>query len=153
MLYTHAEARASLGRATVLPLLQPLHLPSGASLTAHYAGHVLGACMFEVRLGSATILYTGDYNMAPERHLGAARVPEIRPDVLITESTFGTAVREARRDREREFLDAVQNTVAAGGRVLVPVGALGPAQELSLLLLGHWERHGLEVCFLSLRLA
>lgn len=29
----------------------------------------------------------GDYNMTPDRHLGAAWIDKCRPDVLITEST------------------------------------------------------------------
>jgi integrator complex subunit 11 len=33
---------------------------------------VLGAAMFEVRVGQQSVVYTGDYNMTPDRHLGAA---------------------------------------------------------------------------------
>ena len=36
------------------------------------SGHVLGAAMFQVRVGSESLVYTGDYNMTPDRHLGAA---------------------------------------------------------------------------------
>lgn len=55
----------------------------------YYAGHVLGAAMFYVRVGGTySVLYTGDYNMTPDRHLGAAHVDtKLRPDLLITEST------------------------------------------------------------------
>jgi integrator complex subunit 11 len=28
--------------------------------------------MFEVRVGQQSVVYTGDYNMTPDRHLGAA---------------------------------------------------------------------------------
>ena len=38
-----------------------------------YAVQVLGACMFHVRVGEESVLYTGDYNMTPDRHLGAAQ--------------------------------------------------------------------------------
>ncbi len=37
------------------------------SVTAYYAGHVLGATMFLVRSGSESVFYTGDYNMTPDR--------------------------------------------------------------------------------------
>ena len=33
---------------------------------------VLGAAMFYVRVGQQSFLYTGDYNMTPDRHLGTA---------------------------------------------------------------------------------
>lgn len=50
---------------------------------------VLGAAMFYARVGGKlSVLYTGDFNMTPDRHLGAARVDEqLRPDLLITETT------------------------------------------------------------------
>ena len=41
-------------------------------IKAYYAGHVLGAAMFHIRVGSQSVVYTGDYNMTPDRHLGAA---------------------------------------------------------------------------------
>ncbi len=54
-------------------------------IKAYYAGHVLGAAIFSIRVGDQSIVYTGDYNMTPDRHLGAAwsgrsgdRLPTIR---------------------------------------------------------------------------
>jgi hypothetical protein len=38
-------------------------------IKAYYAGHVLGAAMFQIRVGSQSLVYTGDYNMTPDRHL------------------------------------------------------------------------------------
>jgi integrator complex subunit 11 len=40
-------------------------------IKAYYAEHVLGAAMFEIRVGSESVVYTGDYKMTPDRHLGA----------------------------------------------------------------------------------
>lgn len=77
---------------------------------------------------------------------GAAVIPPLNPDILITESTYATTVRDSRRTRERELLQAVSATVANGGKVLIPVFALGSAQELSILLDEHWRRQGLTVC-------
>ena len=44
--------------------------------------------MFHVRVGSCSVVYTGDYNMTPDRHLGAAHISRCQPDLLITESTY-----------------------------------------------------------------
>ena len=33
--------------------------------------------MFQVRVGSESLVYTGDYNMTPDRHLGAAWIGTI----------------------------------------------------------------------------
>ena len=50
-----------------------------------HARQVLGAAMFYVKAGDDTVVYTGDYNMTPDRHLGAAQIDRLEPDLLITE--------------------------------------------------------------------
>ncbi|CAG8502254.1 8096_t:CDS:1 [Ambispora gerdemannii] len=110
-------------------------------IKAYYAGHVLGAAMFYVRVGQQSVVYTGDYNMTPDRHLGAAWIDKVRPDILITESTYATTIRDSKRSRERDFLSKVHECVARQGKVLIPVFALGRAQELCILLETYWERH------------
>jgi len=109
-------------------------------IKAYYAGHVLGAAMFEVRVGQQSVVYTGDYNMTPDRHLGAAWIDRCRPDILITESTYATTIRDSKRCRERDFIKKVHNCMERGGKVLIPVFALGRAQELCILLDTYWER-------------
>lgn len=59
----------------------------------------------------------GDYNMTPDRHLGAAWIDKCRPDLLITESTYATTIRESKRCRERDFLKKVHDCVENGGKV------------------------------------
>jgi predicted metal-dependent RNase len=59
----------------------------------------------------------GDYNMTPDRHLGSAWMDRVRPDVLITETTYATTIRESRRVRERDFLKRVHECVEKGGKV------------------------------------
>ncbi|KAL7677390.1 hypothetical protein ACOME3_003627 [Neoechinorhynchus agilis] len=83
--------------------------------------------------------------MTPDRHLGAARVDECQPDVLITESTYATTIRGSRYSREQDFLAKVQNCIQRGGKVLIPCFALGRAQELCILLDSHWTRQNITV--------
>lgn len=99
--------------------------------------------------------------MTPDRHLGSARVNErLRPDLLITESTFvyhfpsyaapdslsyATTIRESKRQREATFLQRIHTAVNRGGKVLIPVFAVGRAQELCILLESYWERMGLKI--------
>jgi Cft2 family RNA processing exonuclease len=49
-------------------------------------------------------------------------------DHRVFRSTYATTVRDSKRARERDFLKAVHTCVAAGGKVLIPVFALGRAQ-------------------------
>lgn len=46
-----------------------------------------------------------------------------------------------REEREQRFVERIHTAVARGGRVLLPVVALGRAQELLLILEEYWERH------------
>ena len=52
-----------------------------AQVTAYRAGHVLGACMFEVEIAGMRLLYTGDYSRVPDRHLSAADTPDNPPHI------------------------------------------------------------------------
>lgn len=104
----------------------------------------VGAAMFWIRVGNQSVVYTGDYNMTPDRHLGAAWIDKCRPDLLITESTYATTIRDSKRCRERDFLKKVHECVDRGGKVLIPVFALGRAQELCILLETYWERMNLK---------
>lgn len=70
---------------------------------------------------------------------------QCRPDLLITETTYATTIRDSKRQREREFLKKVHSCVEKGGKVLIPVFALGRAQELLILLETYWERMNLNV--------
>ncbi|RNF20759.1 putative cleavage and polyadenylation specificity factor [Trypanosoma conorhini] len=105
------------------------------------AGHVLGAALFMVDIAGMKTLYTGDFSRVPDRHLLGAEVPTYSPDILIAESTNGIRELESREERETLFTTWVHDVVKAGGRCLVPVFALGRAQELLLILEEYWEAH------------
>jgi integrator complex subunit 11 len=59
-------------------------------LSLYYVPKVLGAAMFYAKVGDTGIVYTGDYNMTPDRHLGAAQIDRLQLDLLITE--YGTCL-------------------------------------------------------------
>lgn len=97
--------------------------------------------MFLIEIAGARILYTGDYSTEEDRHLIPASVPNWGqpPDVMICESTFGVQTLEPRPDKELRFTTLVRNIVKRGGKVLMPVFALGRAQELLLILDEFWD--------------
>ncbi|CAG8597246.1 3365_t:CDS:2 [Acaulospora morrowiae] len=145
--FTSQMIKDCMKKVTAVNLHQTIKVNDDEDLEikAYYAGHVLGAAMFYVRVGTKSVVYTGDYNMTPDRHLGAAWIDKIRPDVLITESTYATTIRDSKRSRERDFLKKVHDCVSQGGKVLIPVFALGRAQELCILIETYWERNNLNV--------
>ncbi|KAI4367936.1 hypothetical protein MLD38_016558 [Melastoma candidum] len=143
--FTSEHIASCMKKVVPVDLKQTVQIGSDLFIRAYYAGHVLGAAMFHAKVGDAAIVYTGDYNMTPDRHLGAAQIDRLQLDLLITESTYATTVRDSRYTREREFLTAVHKCVEGGGKVLIPTFALGRAQELCMLLDDYWERMNLKV--------
>jgi len=142
--FTSGMIKDCMKKVVAVNLHQTLQVDSELEIKAYYAGHVLGAAMFQVKVGNQSVVYTGDYNMTPDRHLGAAWIDRCRPDLLITESTYATTVRDSKRCRERDFLKKVHDCIDKGGKVLIPVFALGRAQELCILLETYWERMNLK---------
>ena len=118
------------------------HTISSIRITPYPAGHVLGAAMFLIEIAGLKIFFTGDYSREDDRHLISAEVPKgVKIDVLITESTYGIAVHIPRFEREQALMKAITGILNRAGRALLPVFALGRAQELLLILDEYWERH------------
>ena len=132
---------------STLPLIETIdfnttHTINSIRITPFPAGHVLGAAMFLISIAGLNILFTGDYSREEDRHLIPAEVPKgIKIDVLITESTFGISSNPPRLEREAALMKSITGVLNRGGRVLMPVFALGRAQELLLILDEYWERH------------
>lgn len=137
-LYTDEDLMTSFERIETIDYHSTIEV-DGIRFTAYHAGHVLGACMYLVEVGGVKVLFTGDYSREEDRHLKVAEVPPIRPDILITESTFGTATHEPRLEKESRMMKIIHSTILKGGRILMPVFALGRAQELLLILEEYWS--------------
>ncbi|PWN39753.1 Metallo-hydrolase/oxidoreductase [Ceraceosorus guamensis] len=137
-LFSESEMLASWRSIEAVDYHQEVPIAGGLSFTSYHAGHVLGAAMFLIDIAGLKILYTGDFSREEDRHLVQAEVPSQRPDVLISESTYGVQSLEPRLDKERRFTTMVHNILSRGGRVLLPVFVLGRAQELLLLLDEYW---------------
>uniref|UniRef100_A0A914CAF8 Cleavage and polyadenylation specificity factor subunit 3 n=1 Tax=Acrobeloides nanus TaxID=290746 RepID=A0A914CAF8_9BILA len=140
ILYTEEDLERSMNKIEVIDFHEQKDV-NGIKFWPYVAGHVLGACMFMIEIAGVRILYTGDFSRLEDRHLCAAELPNITPDVLICESTYGTQMHESREIREKRFTSTVHEIVARGGRCLIPAFALGRAQELLLILDEYWEQH------------
>uniref|UniRef100_A0A0K0EME7 Beta-Casp domain-containing protein n=1 Tax=Strongyloides stercoralis TaxID=6248 RepID=A0A0K0EME7_STRER len=113
----------------------------GVTITAYVAGHVLGACLFAIEIDGLKVLYTGDFSRVESRHLCSADIPPFKPDVLITESTFGCQNHESQEVREKRFITMISAVMKRGGKCLIPAFAVGTAQELMLILDEMWEKN------------
>lgn len=146
-LYNEEELRRSFDSIDAVNFLEEVTVPSTANssttirFTSYHAGHVLGAAMFLIEIAGARILYTGDYSTEEDRHLIPASEPNWGrpPDVMICESTFGVQNHQPREEKEELFVSTVANILKRGGKVLMPVFAVGRAQELLLILEEYWK--------------
>ncbi|OTF73885.1 cleavage and polyadenylation specificity factor subunit 3-like protein, partial [Euroglyphus maynei] len=140
MLYTEQDLEQSMDKIETINFHEEKEI-AGVRFWCYNAGHVLGAAMFMIEIAGVKILYTGDFSRQEDRHLMSAEIPAIKPDILIIESTYGTHIHEKREEREARFTGIVYDTVTRGGKCLIPVFALGRAQELLLILDEYWAQH------------
>jgi Cft2 family RNA processing exonuclease len=106
-------------------------------LTFVPAGHVAGAAGVRIVVDDRRIFLTGDVLFSDQLTLTGAKFPDETCDTLITETTRGRTARAAGTTREGErdrLVDAIEQTLAGGGSVLIPVFALGRMQEVLALL-------------------
>lgn len=113
------------------------------------SGHVLGATSVELkyqRNGQPyRVYYSGDVSLTPQTILAGGVVPEPGVDVMIMECTLGAdeeAPTMLRSDAERDLGLALQRVLNRGGSALIPVFALGRAQEV-IALIDRYMRQGL----------
>jgi metallo-beta-lactamase family protein len=93
------------------------------------AGHILGSAFIEVKAEGKTVIFSGD--------LGNSPAPLIKPteyfheaDYCLIESTYGGRLHE-RVDKLRDDLeDMVEDTVRAGGTLMIPAFAMERTQTL-----------------------
>ncbi len=113
-------------------------------LTLHNAGHILGSSMIHLHVGEGlhNIVYTGDYKYARTMLLEAATTEFPRAETVITESTYGGPddLMPSRVEAEEHMTSIVNQTLERRGKVLIPVPAVGRAQEIMLILDGYMKR-------------
>lgn len=113
-------------------------------LTLHNAGHILGSSMVHLHIGEGlhNLVYTGDYKYARTMLLEAATTEFPRVETVITESTYGGPddIMPSRVEAEERLARVVNETLERRGKVLIPVPAVGRAQEIMLVLDGYMKR-------------
>lgn len=106
-------------------------------LTLHNAGHILGSSLIHLHIGKGlhNIVYTGDFKYGPTALLQPASTYFPRVETLIMEATYGNPdnVTPSRDDTEAQFVE-IANKILKKGKVLMPVPAVGRAQELLMVI-------------------
>lgn len=140
--YDHLKLHKCLDKVHTVEFYSVFEPKQGLYIQAFPAGHIIGAAAFYVFHSGYSFLYTGDFSSCSDNHLSGHAIPRLFPNILLTESTYGKRTRDSIIKREKSFVQMVYSTVSKGGKVLIPVFAVGRLQEICLMLDDYWERMG-----------
>lgn len=132
--YSREDVEAMLGRVRVVPMLSRFKVAENIHMTLYPAGHIAGACCMLLESEEGTLFYSGDVSAFSQQTIDGARLPRLRPDAAILESTYGNRLHANREAEEMRLIEEVKACLERGGKVLIPAFALGRAQEVLLLL-------------------
>jgi uncharacterized protein len=120
-----------------IPYGKPTDISPDITITLNNAGHIMGSATVHINIsGTHNILYTGDYKYAKTQLLDSAISNYPRVETVITESTYGSSndIMPEQSTVYSTFTESINHTLKQGGKVLIPVPAVGRAQEIMLVL-------------------
>ena len=127
-LYTTIDAARALGQLQPVGYDRPVPVVPGVDVEFINAGHLLGSAYARVRIGEKVMLFGGDLGRY-SRPVLPDPTPVDAADILLLESTYGDRVHEP--DDEGARLAAIVNeTVARGGKLVIPSFAVGRVEEV-----------------------
>lgn len=128
-LYQFEDVKACLKLIKGVNYAEQINLDNGISCQFQDAGHILGSAIIELWAEGKKIVFSGD--------LGNQPVPLLNPpelineaDYVIVESTYGDRIHEGKRKRKDLLENAIEDTIARGGTLMIPAFALERTQEL-----------------------
>ena len=117
--------------------------------TFHNAGHILGSSSIHLHVGEGlhNLVYSGDIKYGRTNLFDPADTRYPRVETLLLESTYGGRedIQPRLDQSEQKLVDAIRETVARRGTVLIPVFAVGRAQEIMLVLEKYLKNDGVPV--------
>ena len=132
-LYTIADAEAAIQYIRSCDYHETVELCEGVEVTFTDAGHLLGSASITMVLTEGdvmkTVVFSGDIGNESQPIL---RAPELlkHADYVLMESTYGNRNHEGEWNYEGRLAQIIDETLKAGGNVIIPSFAVGRAQEL-----------------------
>ncbi len=127
-LYTQADAERALALLAPIAFEEDIDLGDGLTLRLSQSGHILGSSFVLLKDRSTSILFSGDLGR-PNDLIMKAPVRVRQADYLVIESTYGDRLHDP-ADPQIKLAEIINKTVARKGVVIIPVFAVGRAQEL-----------------------
>ncbi len=137
-LYSERDVKQVMKQTITLPYGTVTDISPDIKLVLSNAGHILGSatCHFHVGNGDHNFVYTGDLKYGKTMLLESASWQFPRVETLLIESTYGAKedIQPSREEVEATFTKSVNETLRNGGKVLIPIPAVGRAQELMMVI-------------------
>ncbi len=144
LLYDQKDVRDSILHTVPLRFGVVTDIAPDIRLTLHNAGHILGSSVVHLHVGEGyhNIVYTGDFKYGKTMLLEAAARDFPRVETIITEATYSgpSDIMPTREEAEERLVAIINETLTRGGKVLIPVPAVGRAQEIMLVLDEYMKR-------------
>lgn len=136
--FTQKEVKAFVQHCITLEWGEITDISPDIKIALYNAGHILGSSIVHIHFGEGlhNVVYTGDIKFDRTKLFLPAVCSFPRVETLIMESTYGgpDSLQLPRAEAEEKFLQLVKETLGEGGKVLVPVFAVGRSQEIMMLL-------------------
>ena len=137
-LYEEKDVKKMLSHMITRDYHEVTNVTDEIKLTYHNAGHILGSSLVHLHIGEGmyNIVHSGDLKYGFTRLLDPADTKYPRIDALFMESTYGAQndISVQRQDAEVNLVETIKRCVDNGSKVLVPLFAVGRAQEMMLIL-------------------
>lgn len=99
------------------------------SFTLYDAGHILGSAHIEIKLEGKTLVFSGDIGQTGSPIINDPTKLE-KADYVFIEATYGNKNHEDKSLKKKMLKEAINETVARGGKIIIPSFALERTQEL-----------------------
>ncbi|GIU72250.1 MAG: hypothetical protein KatS3mg003_1729 [Candidatus Nitrosocaldaceae archaeon] len=137
-LYTEKDVREVIKHTITLPYGMVTDIAPDIKLVMVNAGHILGSASVHLHIGNGdhNVVYTGDLKYGRSQLFESASWNFPRAETLIIESTYGAKedIMPTREEVENTFVNTINKTLSEGGKVLIPVPAVGRAQEILMVI-------------------
>jgi len=144
-IYAERDVKQVMRQAITLPYDTVTDISPDIKLVLANAGHILGSalCHFHIGNGEHNFVYSGDIKFGKSILFEAADYRFPRAETLMIESTYGLRedIQPSRQEVESAFINSVNNALADGGKVLIPIPAVGRAQEI-MMVIDHYMKSG-----------
>lgn len=144
-IYAERDVKQIMRQTITIPYGTVTDIAPDIKLVFSNAGHILGSatCHFHIGNGDHNFVYTGDIKFGKSILFDSASWNYPRVETLLIESTYGARedIQPTRQEVESAFINAVNNTLVDGGKVLIPIPAVGRAQEI-LMVIDHYMKAG-----------